>query len=109
MIFFEVHQSTNIMLWHINMVIVHYNAVTISCHYCITATTIFLKQLRYIEMLSEDVLKMCYRFHKLKHLPLLNLLHFEDVFQRDLVEVLPHVIHLVICLRKHNRTKHIFV
>lgn len=56
-------------------------------------------------MLSEDVLKMCYRFHKLKHLPLLNLLHFKDVFQRDLVEVLPHMIHLVICLRKHNITE----
>lgn len=39
-----------------------------------------------------------YRLHKLKHLPLLNFLHFEHVLQRHLVEMLLHVIHLTVCL-----------
>lgn len=50
-----------------------------------------------------------YRLHKIEHFPFLNFLHFEDIFQRDLIEVLPHVVHLVIRLGEiclENQTKH---
>lgn len=50
-----------------------------------------------------------YRLHKLEHFPFLNFLHFEDIFQRDLIEVLPHVVHLVIRLGEiclENQTKY---
>lgn len=43
-----------------------------------------------------------HRLHKVKHLPLLDLLHLEDVLQRNFVEMLPHVIHLVVCLRREG-------
>lgn len=43
--------------------------------------------------------KGTHRLHKVKHLPLLDLLHLEDILQGDLVEVLPHVIHLTVRLR----------
>lgn len=46
--------------------------------------------------------KMSYRLHKLKHLSLLDLLHFEDVLQGDLIEVLPHVIHLIVRLQQEK-------
>lgn len=40
-----------------------------------------------------------YRLHKLKHLPLLDLLHLEDILQGDLVEMLPNQVHLAVCLQ----------
>ncbi len=46
-----------------------------------------------------------YRLHKLKHFPLLNFLHFEDIFQRDLIEVLPYNVHLVIRLGRYDQKK----
>lgn len=49
-----------------------------------------------------------YRLHKIEHFPFLNFLHFEDIFQRDLIEVLPHMVHLVIRLGEiclENQTK----
>ncbi len=46
-----------------------------------------------------------YRLHKLKHFPLLNFLHFEDIFQRDLIEVLPYNVHLVIRLGRYDTKK----
>lgn len=40
-----------------------------------------------------------YGLHKLKHLPLLDLLHLEDVLQGDLIEMLPNQVHLAVCLQ----------
>lgn len=48
--------------------------------------------------------KSTHRLHKIKHLPLLDLLHLEDVLQRNLVEVLPHVIHLTVRLQQRRQT-----
>lgn len=48
--------------------------------------------------------KRTHRLHKVKHLPLLDLLHLEDILQGDLVEVLPHVIHLTVRLRHRRQT-----
>lgn len=45
-----------------------------------------------------------YRLHKVKHLPLLDLLHLEDVLQRNLVEMLPHVVDLVVRLRHRRKS-----
>lgn len=50
--------------------------------------------------LGENCQVSSYWLHKVKHLPLLDLLHLEDVLQRNLVEVLPHVIDLVVRLRR---------
>ena len=44
-----------------------------------------------------------YRLHKVKHLPLLDLLHLEDVLQRHLVEMLPYVIYLVVRLQRGRK------
>lgn len=41
---------------------------------------------------------LTHRLYEVKHLPLLDLLHLEHVLQRHLVEMLPHVVHLTVCL-----------
>lgn len=43
---------------------------------------------------------LTYRLHKLKHLPLLDLLHLEDILQGDLVEMLPNQVDLAVCLQE---------
>ena len=47
--------------------------------------------------------RSAYRLHKVKHLAFLDLLHLEDVLQGDLVEVLPHAVHLAVRLRQHTQ------
>lgn len=43
---------------------------------------------------------MSYRLHKVKHLPLLDFLHFQHILQRNFVEMLPHAAHLVVRLKQ---------
>ena len=40
-----------------------------------------------------------YRLHELKHLPLLDFLHLEDILQRYFIEMLPNQVHLAVCLQ----------
>lgn len=48
---------------------------------------------------------LTYRLHELKHLPLLDLLHLEDILQGDFVEMLPNQVHLAVCLQAPGRLK----
>lgn len=43
---------------------------------------------------------LSYRLHKVKHLPLLNLLNLKNVLQRNFIEMLPDMINLVVCLKQ---------
>lgn len=58
---------------------------------------------------SEKKETASYRLHKVKHLPLLDLLHLEDVLQGDLVEMLPHVIHLVVRLQQGGKVNRLII
>lgn len=40
-----------------------------------------------------------YRLHELKHLPLLDFLHLEDILQGYFIEMLPDQVHLTVCLQ----------
>lgn len=55
---------------------------------------------------QDKKLQVCFpfthRLHKIKHLPLLDLLHLEDVLQGNFVEMLPHIINLTVRL-SHRR------
>jgi hypothetical protein len=58
-------------------------------------------------MLREiDVLT--HRLYEVKHLPLLDLLHLEDILQRHLVEMLPHVVHLAVGLHHTQKDGMLF-
>lgn len=59
------------------------------------------------EKSERNMKSKSYRLHKVKHLPLLDLLHLEDVLQRNLIEVLPYVVHLVVRLRRGRNTRQV--
>lgn len=60
---------------------------------------VFLRKNKNLQKISS------YRLHKVKHLPLLDFLHFEDVLQRNLVEMLPDVIYLAVGLQQRKKAK----
>lgn len=67
-------------------------------------TTKCADELKWNDLLVWE--RVCvYRLHKLKHLPLLDFLHFKHVLQWHLVEMLPHVIHLIVCLGDSEETQ----